>query len=632
MRWILVALLALAPATVEACTDFGQASSSRWTTQRDDGASWLVTPCGDRFFSLGVNVIDGGSSYPSPERRYHWRHFDPSLDAWATRNRARVLEWGFNTAGGWSLDSKRVDLPFTPNLELGRNSRFHWFDPYAPETETRARDFARKLVEPYRGDPRRIGYYTDNEVGWWRGALFTFYVQEPPRSITKQRLIETLTTHYKDDFGRFNRDFVPPNGVASFADLLVSEGEPVRLRPGGRGIDVVRIWAKQISGLYYRMMSDALKAADPEALNLGDRLPIYYDPDAVAAMAAHVDVISTNYNVDAPDGWLARYFFDGIAKIAQRKPVLISEWFFAAHENRSGNRNSGHLMTVGTQAERAAGAGAATRRFAQLPDVVGVHWFQFHDHPPGGRADGEDYNFGLVDIADRPYDNLIEALTKANQEAAKLHARPGQPPSRARTSLPKAQIRIDDAVLTDWPKSRALLPPLIPQPGEVAFGEVYGAWSAEGVSLALIGMDYYDLDLLAFGEEYPRSEAFRLDLGIDAGQGARRFRIHVLPPREGTAGGSQSMRAELCRVEETACVPVADGQVRYFGSDQPRITFEATLPWRALGTSGPPADGIAFDLAVVAWYRSRWMSLTGRPPQLVMNDPTRWKFYTLDGR
>ena len=256
------------------------------------------------------------------------------------------------------------------------------------------------------------------------------------RSITKQRLIETLTTHYKDDFGRFNRDFVPPKGVASFADLLVSEGEPVRLRPGGRGIDVVRIWAKQISGLYYRMMSDALKAADPEALNLGDRLPIYYDPDAVAAMAAHVDVISTNYNADAPDGWLARYFFDGIAKIAQRKPVLISEWFFAAHENRSGNRNSGHLMTVGTQAERAAGAGAATRRFAQLPDVVGVHWFQFHDHPPGGRSDGEDYNFGLVDIADRPYDNLIEALTKANQEAAKLHARPGQPPSRARTSLP----------------------------------------------------------------------------------------------------------------------------------------------------------------------------------------------------
>ena len=632
MRWILAALLALAPATACACADFGKAPSSRWSTARDDGASWLVTPCGDRMFSLGVNVIDGGASYPNAERRYHWSHTDPSIDDWAKRNRVRLVEWGFNTAGGWSLDTKRLDFPFTPNLELGRNARFHWFDPYAPETEARARELARKLVEPYRGDPRRIGYYTDNEVGWWRGALFTFYAQEPPRSITKQRMIEALAAHYKDDFSRFARDFIPPKGIASFADLLASEGEPVRLKPGGRGIDFVRIWARQISGLYYKTMAEALKAADPDALVLGDRLPIYYDPDAIAAMAPYVDVISTNYNVDAPDGWVARYFFEGIAKITQRKPVLISEWFFAARENRSGNRNNGHLMTVGTQAERAAGAGAATRRFAQLSDVVGIHWFQFHDHPPGGRSDGEDYNFGLVDITDQPYEQLIEALTKSNREAAKLHAQPGQPPSRARTSLPRAEIRTDDAVLTDWPKSRALLPPLIAQPGEVAFGEAYAAWSGEGLSLAVIGMDYYDLDLLAYGEEFPRSEAFRVDLGVDAGKGARHFRIHVLPPREGIAGGSQRMRAELCRIEESNCVPVGGGEVRYFGSDQPRITFEAKIPWSALGVSGPPAEGIAFDLAAVAWYRSRWMSLTGRPPQLVMNDPTRWKFYTLDGR
>ncbi len=632
MRWILAALLALAPATACACADFGKAPSSRWSTARDDGASWLVTPCGDRMFSLGVNVIDGGASYLNAERRYHWSHTDPSIDDWAKRNRVRLVEWGFNTAGGWSLDTKRLDFPFTPNLELGRNARFHWFDPYAPETEARARELARKLVEPYRGDPRRIGYYTDNEVGWWRGALFTFYAQEPPRSITKQRMIEALAAHYKDDFSRFARDFIPPKGIASFADLLASEGEPVRLKPGGRGIDFVRIWARQISGLYYKTMAEALKAADPDALVLGDRLPIYYDPDAIAAMAPYVDVISTNYNVDAPDGWVARYFFEGIAKITQRKPVLISEWFFAARENRSGNRNNGHLMTVGTQAERAAGAGAATRRFAQLSDVVGIHWFQFHDHPPGGRSDGEDYNFGLVDITDQPYEQLIEALTKSNREAAKLHAQPGQPPSRARTSLPRAEIRTDDAVLTDWPKSRALLPPLIAQPGEVAFGEAYAAWSGEGLSLAVIGMDYYDLDLLAYGEEFPRSEAFRVDLGVDAGKGARRFRIHVLPPREGIAGGSQRMRAELCRIEESNCVPVGGGEVRYFGSDQPRITFEAKIPWSALGVSGPPAEGIAFDLAAVAWYRSRWMSLTGRPPQLVMNDPTRWKFYTLDGR
>jgi len=82
----------------------------------------------------------------------------------------------------------------------------------------------------------------------------------------------------------------------------------------------------------------------------------------------------------------------------------------SARENRTGNRNNGHLMTVDTQAERAQGAAAATRNFAALPEIVGTHWFQYYDHPKGGRADGEDYNFGLVDVDDRPYEQLTEAL------------------------------------------------------------------------------------------------------------------------------------------------------------------------------------------------------------------------------
>ena len=46
--------------TAWACADFSTAPSSRWSLTTDRGASWLVTPCGERFFSLGVNVLDGG--------------------------------------------------------------------------------------------------------------------------------------------------------------------------------------------------------------------------------------------------------------------------------------------------------------------------------------------------------------------------------------------------------------------------------------------------------------------------------------------------------------------------------------------------------------------------------------------
>ena len=124
----------------------------------------------------------------------------------------------------------------------------------------------------------------------------------------------------------------------------------------------------------------------------------------------YVDAIATNYNVDSSDGWIAPYYFEGLKKLSGGKPVLVSEWFFAARHNRTGNRNNGHLMTVETQAERAAGAAAATENFAAIPQIVGAHWFQYYDHPKGGRADGEDYDFGLVDINDLPYRRLTAAL------------------------------------------------------------------------------------------------------------------------------------------------------------------------------------------------------------------------------
>src|SRR5262245_22180471 len=335
---LLLLVVALRTVPAGACSDFTRAPSARWSVATDGDRRWLVTPCGDRFFSLGVNVVNGGS----PGRRYlghedyYWGAFYPQFDGWLTATRDRLRTWGFNTAGGWSLDSDFLQLPFIPNLELGRNARFHWVDPFAPATEERMRATAVKLVAPYWGNPYRIGYFTDNEVGWWNGTLYTFYVKLPPTNVTKQKLVATLRSHYHDSWDAFARDFVPPPGIASFDDLLAATGVVPQLRPGGGGIHFVRHWTNVIADRYYALVRDALDAADPDALVFADRLPIYYDPDAVSAMAPYVDVVATNYNVDSPDGWLARYFFDGLRALTGGKAVLVSEWFFAARQNRSG--------------------------------------------------------------------------------------------------------------------------------------------------------------------------------------------------------------------------------------------------------------------------------------------------------
>src|SRR5207244_12090282 len=122
-------------------------------------------------------------------------------------------------------------------------------------------------------------------------------------------------------------DFAPPRGVDSWRGLLAARAM-TRLRPGGSGIAAVRQWCGIVAEHYYALAERAIHAADPGALYFGDRPPIYYDPAAVRAMAPHVDAIAANYNVDAGDGWIARYFFDGLRQLSGDKPVLVPEWFF----------------------------------------------------------------------------------------------------------------------------------------------------------------------------------------------------------------------------------------------------------------------------------------------------------------
>ncbi len=615
----------------EQCLD--KAEATRWSVEVREGVAWLITPCGREFFSVGINVLDGGELVGQLEGRrcYHWTRFYPNLAEWVRSARARVLGWGFNTAGAWSLDPRLMGMPVTPQLDLGRTTALHWSDPFDPCNEQRLLVQARSLVAPYRGSPYRIGYFSDNEQGWWNGANFVWFIKKPSSNHTKRRLVGILRGHYRDDWAAFCRDFVVPKQVGSFEDLLENMG-PVFLRPGGDGIQAVRRWTAEVAGHYYRMVYLALRQADPEALILGDRLPIYYDPDAVRSMGPYVDVISTNYNVDSHDGWIARYFFDGLRRLAPGKPILISEWFFAAHENRTGNLNRGHLMTVKTQAERARGAALAAEAFARDPMIVGMHWFQYFDHPKGGRADGEDYNFGLVDVEDRPYEELVAALREVNQRVTGIHR-------EARTAsnlalhdpigIPEASIEPKDSSLAEWPKERALLPPLWAPPPEMPFGEAYVSWDRRGLNMAFIGMDYYDPEILAFDGDFPLGEAFRVDLGVDLGKGARRLSIYLIPPKEGDVNARKEIR--VCRDLQVPCRPAPEVMAHYFGADQPRIIVELSIPWWSLGSEGPPPGGeLRMEVAATAFHRSRWMSLSGLAPAQALDNPAVWRRTRLD--
>ena len=316
-----------------------------------------MDPEGNLFFSKGVNFIDPGKDTPKSRRKedFYWGNLYPSLDDWRKHTTRQLTSWGFNTRGGWSDTSSGLNLPMMVEIDLGRLSHFHWFDSFHPDIEERVLEWAYQLTAPYRNEPRLIGYFTDNEVGWWNSALFKWFLKKGWENHTKRVLWETLHQHYGGDWKRLLADWVVPEHVKNFEDLKGPEIE-LKLRPGGEGIRVVDRFMAEVARQYYAVMFRALRKAHPEALVLGDRLPLYYHQDAVLAIGDHVDVISTNYNVDVADGWVSPYYFEGLQRLSS-KPVIVTEFFFAAMENRSGNRNEtarskhpkpGHLMTVQT--------------------------------------------------------------------------------------------------------------------------------------------------------------------------------------------------------------------------------------------------------------------------------------------
>jgi agarase len=78
-------------------------------------------------------------------------------------------------------------------------------------------------------------------------------------------------------------------------------------------------------------------------------------------------------------------------------------------------RGAGPL--VDTQEDRARCYETCMRAALRHPNFVGYEWFKLGDEPKEGRFDGENSNYGLVDINNKPYDVLVKKMTEVNQAA-----------------------------------------------------------------------------------------------------------------------------------------------------------------------------------------------------------------------
>lgn len=490
-----MALLALALGDPTLVTAMEKVSTNgAFSIQQQGETAWLVKPNGDRFFSLGVCCVSQGASRkdfdPANPAYAAWQHYADS-NAWVKATLQRLKAWGFTTVGGWSdfqvlKQCPEQEVAFSPVLHVGSTAGAPWWDMWDQKITDRMEAVAREQILALRDDPRLLGYYTDNEMGWWNAILFKMTLEQAASSGQRQRLIQLLRETYRNDWSELVRDFEPAPGVENW-EMLQQHGL-LFLRPGGNGIRVERRFLEFLADRYYSLVRDIIRKYDRRALILGDRYQSFYYPEVARASARYVDAVSSNLNAPWNDGSFPRFYLETLHRLTG-KPVLIGEFYMCARDNRSGNKNDrGVFPVVATQKERAAGFRSTLQALLRTPYVVGADWFQYHDEPTHGRYDGENFNFGLVDIHDRPYE-LLTAMASAldvvrlkEQPAlARPNASQGVPPA---PRDPRAHFE-PNLALKHWDRERGFVQPI----SEFPLADLYVCWNKKAVYLGLYAQD-----------------------------------------------------------------------------------------------------------------------------------------------
>jgi hypothetical protein len=426
----LLALTLLLPASTAFAADTGQPSFFR---VKEEGGAWsFVDPEGQKFFSTGINCIDPEDD--GKGKRYSGvQEHGGDRRKWAAATLKRLDDWNVNTIGAWSsLRGK----PYVIELSLG----YSYADVFADDFEEYVKDRARKALKELGAgdyatldqDPFLIGYFTDNELSWgwgygWEGrggldSVFERFAALRPEEPGKKAWAAYLADAYEGDWKRLSRVWAV--SVTKADDLLkvktmVPRSPKDRKEAEGTADGFLRRYA----GRYFSITNAVMRRRLPHHLNLGCRMTPGNPAPVIELAGRYCDVLSLNMYEKDPDR-----IQEELARLHRlgNRPVMLTEFAFLAKDNRTGNTNKGYeQVVVRDDKERGGQYARCVGALSKLPFVVGLHWFQYHDEPSQGRADGENCNFGFVDVEDRVYGDLAKAASEANRRA--LQARQGSP-------------------------------------------------------------------------------------------------------------------------------------------------------------------------------------------------------------
>jgi hypothetical protein len=396
----------------------------------------FVDPDGHRFLSVGVNDVRFNGDYTPAGKNPYLEAVTAAYgtkEAWAATARQRLGAWGFNTIGSWSdVELFKSQVPFTMTLDLsGSDWRTGQTPDYFAESWAAAVATKADKVAAYASERLLLGWFIDNELHWgpdWRKdtELFEEYLAMPA-SAPGRAALQAMFVERHASIEEFNEAWGTSFG--SFSDLGAATVLPHPERPSAGQRGDREEFLRRVAERYFSVAVGAIRARDPNHLVLGTRAVGVVTPRVVLAVAGrYVDVVSVNsyeYDLDPALVWPpAKYGFlpiekDGFLRAhheASGKPILVSEFGFRASDSGLPNSWPPVYPVLSTQTQRADRYAAYVEKCRAAPWIVGYHWYKFQDQPPEGRFDGENNNWGLVDLKDAPWTTLVDRASVVNRE------------------------------------------------------------------------------------------------------------------------------------------------------------------------------------------------------------------------
>ncbi len=407
-----------------------------WKVEKRAGVHWLVSPAGERMVYTSVQCVGPkhGSRVPGAPTYDGIASNGGSLMKWVDETESRLKSWGLKGLGAWNHKLWRYrETPFTECLNIFKS--MHVKGGLKPVYDADWAATVEKNIKPHiesmRDCPSLVGWFLDNEIPWRLEWIRFYFDGRKATDPNRREVLRFLKSRHRT-IGKLNLAW--GTKLKSWAALSSSAKLPAS--PDAIGPDA-RAFIGRVAKRFFAVTCALVRKYDRHRPILGVRYAGFPTScmEVVAAQRGHTDVVSVNLYIQ--EG----VFPEAICREAYRltgQPIWVTEFaWHAPFDNRSGDRNTiGFGSRVYRQAARAKGYRQFVSQGASLPFVIGFDWFQWCDESPMGRSDGEDVNFGLVDIRNKPYELLVGAMARTNRSLPALHARSARNAKTPAVALP----------------------------------------------------------------------------------------------------------------------------------------------------------------------------------------------------